>query len=63
VSFASPERTKESLVDRQTVVFCNPFATQQSTLLTELSSKLLILMVPPHGKINFNKVFIINKLN
>jgi len=20
-------------------------------------------MVPPHGKINFNKVFIINKLN
>ena len=49
MGFDSPKRTKESLIDRQTVVFCNPFVTQQSTALTELSSKSLILMVPPHG--------------
>ena len=37
------------IINDKAKVFCNPFVTQQSTALTELSSKSLILMVPPHG--------------
>ena len=38
-----------NIINDKAKVFCNPFVTQQSTALTELSSKSLILMVPPHG--------------
>jgi hypothetical protein len=40
-----------------------PFWHKITDGYVNMSAKLLILMVPPHGKINFNKVFIINKLN